>query len=111
MVCEHNLSTTGRRPGAISENIKRAEAKHYQRIAKETVAEPLPFGTGEVFLDRHRVDIALAPAIQVAGGSVMNRVLPTPVEIGRERQHADDRANNVIGRLILKRTRARSRAE
>jgi hypothetical protein len=44
-----------------------------------------------------RVHVAHAALVQVARRGVMDGVLPAPVKVWRERQHAQDRTDDVVG--------------
>jgi hypothetical protein len=85
--------------------VKRGKNEQHERVAREAVGKALPAGGLEIFLHSHRPDIAGAAFIQVAGGGMVDRMFPAPMEIGGESQQASDKAHRVIsGAVFEKRT-------
>src|SRR3546814_1642761 len=82
-----------------SEHEQRCEHEQHDWIARQPVREPLPARRLQIFLDRHRPDVAGATLVEVRRGAVMDRVFPAPVIIRRECQHAGQKAGDVIGAL------------
>jgi len=74
----------------------RAKPERDQGMAKEAVADSLPLWRLQVLAHGHRVHVAHAALVQIARRRMMDRVLPAPVEIRRERQHAEDRTDDVV---------------
>ena len=60
------------------EQVGRAEAEHDQRMAIEAIAQPLPERARPVFLDRQRVDVADAAAVEIAAVGVVHGVGAAP---------------------------------
>jgi hypothetical protein len=57
-----------------NELIEGCDQQEHEDAPVEPVLEPSPAGEASVFLDRQRLDLSEAAAVEVAGGSVMNRV-------------------------------------
>ena len=47
-----------------------------------------------------RVDITSSTTIEVAGSRVVNRMSASPEVVGRERQHADQATDPVVGKAM-----------
>ena len=76
---------------------ERREHEQHDRVARQPVGESLPARRLQVFLHRHRPDVAHAPPVQIAGRRVVEGVFPAPMIVGRERQHAGDEPQDVVG--------------
>ena len=91
--------------------IGRPDPEHDQRVAVKTVFQAAPPGQRAIFAHGQRIEIADTAAIEVAGGGMMDRMRVAPAVVGRQREHADDAADPVIGQHgRQKRCRDRSRA-
>ena len=91
-----------RQPVLEQEQIGRAEAEHHQRMAVEAIAQPRQQRQREIFAHGQRIDVADAAAVEIAGAGMMHGVGAPPEIIGRQRQHADDAADPVVGRALRK---------
>ena len=98
------------------EDEARADQQHQHRVAVEAVAEPPQAGGVLVLGDGHRVDLADAAVVEVAGVGVVQRVLPLPPAVGGEQQEAEDVApaavrlprleQRVVGEVVEERVHA-----
>ena len=77
--------------------IGRSDPEHDQRVAVKPVFQTAPHGQRAIFAHGQRIEIADAAAIEVAGGGMMDRMRAAPAVIGRQREHAKDAADPVIG--------------
>ena len=75
----------------------RTRSEENDRIAVESVNKPSPDWRREIFVGRHRPNIADAAAVEVAGRSMMAVMRQPPVFKRRESQYAGDIPENRIG--------------
>src|SRR3546814_4388358 len=68
------------------EHEQRCEHEQHDWIARQPVREPLPARRLQIFLDRHRPDVAGATLVEVRRGAVMDRVFPRSEEHTSELQ-------------------------
>lgn len=73
---------------ANDEENDRGDEKENEGITNEAIGEALWSGVREVFFDSHGPDIAGASPVEIAGGAMMHRVLPSPVEVRCEGEKA-----------------------
>ena len=71
-------------------------------MAVKPIAQPAPARQREIFVDRQRVDVAHAAPVEIAGAGVMNGMGAPPEIVRRQRQHADDAADPIIGKPVRK---------
>lgn len=78
------------------EQIKRPHAQQDQRVARQAVGLPAPPRELAVLAHGQRIDVADAPAAQVAGGGVVDGMRVPPVPVRGQGQDADDPAGPVV---------------
>ena len=79
------------------EEIERGQHEQHQRIARQPIPEATPARRFEVLLHGHGPDIPDTALVEMPRGAVMDRMLPTPMLVGGERQRAGDEADDVVG--------------
>ena len=84
------------------EEIGGAEAEHHQRVPVEAIAKPAPARQRQIFVDRQGIDIADAAPVEIARGGVVDGMGAPPEIVRRQRQHADDAPDPVIGAPVPK---------
>ena len=82
------------------EEIGRSQSEHDQRMAVEPVAQAPPHRARAIFLDRQRVDVAHAAAVEIAAAGVMGGVGTAPHVVGRHRDDAGEAADPVVGEAM-----------
>jgi hypothetical protein len=82
------------------EKIDWADAEHDDRMAVDAVAQPTPSGSSEVLTHGQCVDVTNSTTIEVAGSRMMYGMSASPEVVGRERQHADQTADPVVGKAM-----------
>ena len=75
-----------REPALEEKDEARADQQHQERIAVDAVPEPPQAGGALVLGEGHRVDLADAAMVEVAGVRVVDPVLPLPPPVGREEE-------------------------
>jgi hypothetical protein len=70
--------------------------EQHQRVAIYPVTDPLPETERPVFLYGQRCNVAVTPAVKVAGRGMVQGVLPAPVVVRRQRQHAEQTPDPVV---------------
>src|SRR5256886_5325496 len=85
-----------RKPLLQKKQIGWSDPEHDQRVPVKPVFQTTPPGKRPVFAHGQRIEIADTAAIEVAGGSMMNRMRAAPAVVGREGEHAKDAADPVI---------------
>ena len=76
---------------------ERRNDEQNHRIARQPVGEAAPAGRFQILLHGQGPDVAHPPPVQVAGGRMVQGMLPAPVIVRGKGQHARDEAQNVIG--------------
>src|SRR5687768_1075104 len=66
-------------------------------MARQPIPEATPPRSFEVLLHGHGPDIAGTALVQMPRGAMMDRMLPTPMIVGSERQGAGDEPDDVVG--------------
>jgi hypothetical protein len=76
------------------------EDEQDQRIAVQTIAEPLCPSGLLVFTDRHDLDFPAASSpVEIAGSGMVGGVLLSPAVVGRQSQHTQQESENIVGPL------------
>jgi hypothetical protein len=75
-----------------------AEPEHHSWISIGAVHKSPKNGQREVLIDRQRPDVPDPPAVQVAGGRMMHRVISPPLVKWYEGENADQSAGEVVHR-------------
>ena len=75
-----------REPALEEKDEARANQQHQERIAVDAVPEPPQAGGALVLGEGHRVDLADAAMVEVAGVRVVDPVLPLPPPVGGEEE-------------------------
>ena len=76
-------------------------AEHHERVAEEAVGEALLPGLRVVLLDGPGRNVALAAAVEVAGGAVVDGVVEAPVLERLPDEQRGEAADPAVGRLAL----------
>src|SRR2546430_12673079 len=66
-------------------------------MAVQPIAQPVPQGTRAIFLDRERVDIAYAAAVEIAGMGMVRGMGTQPPVMRRQSQHAERPTEPCVG--------------
>jgi hypothetical protein len=80
------------------EDVCRNQPEHDKWVAVEAIDEALKACLREIFIGRHRDDVAAASMIEIAGIRMVKRMAAQPETVGRQGDNADDAANPVIRR-------------
>src|SRR5260221_1808583 len=79
------------------EHIERGKHEQDQRIARQAIGQSPPARGGAVFIDRQGPNIAGASLVQIAGGTMMQGMLPSPIPIWSEIEQPGNGAGRIVG--------------
>ncbi len=82
------------------EQERRPDAEQNDRVAVGAIEKAAPWRQRHVFADGERIDIAHAALVEIAVRGVMDGVAALPGIVRRERQHADDAPDPVVGQPL-----------
>ena len=88
--------------GKAVANDKQIERRHHKEnegITCQPISEAFRARGFQIFLNRHRPDIAGTSFIQVSGRGVMNGMFPFPMEKGGESEQSGDEAEDRVRSL------------
>ena len=91
------VGSLGRKAFANDEEKDRGDEKENEGIANEAIGEAFGAGVREVFVDGHGPDISRAASIEISRSTVMDRMLPAPVEVGCEGEEPGNESGKVVG--------------
>src|ERR1700674_5864369 len=63
-------------------HVERCDEEENQRISRQSISQALPARCLAEFPHRQGPDVSRAAPVQITGGSMMQRVLPSPVHVG-----------------------------
>ena len=81
------------------EQDQRTEDEEDDRVSNEPITQLEATGSGHVLLNGEGPNVTDTAAIEIAVGSMMAGMFPTPLSVRREGEHTGDEANNAVGAL------------
>src|ERR1700676_1200770 len=82
-------------------HVERCDEEENQRVSPQSISQALPARCLAEFPHRQGPDVSRAAPVQITGGSMMQRMLPSPVHVGGQVDKPRNGARHVVGHTVF----------